>query len=434
MKLGAQNECAPGTAPLHAKSLYSFLKSFDETECDDDCSDQGIALDDLKSEPKEPIHGEFATHVANAIIEDVNNMAQDDCVIQERWKFSKGLSEIQILEMVAILKKYSIWDGIGCLNTGEMLAMPLKEKFKDASSIQKPYDMSPAKRKHYDDIIRELERQGIVEDSTASKYCSPALIVVQKNRPRFVIDFRKINDMCQQDHYPLPRQTDIFSQVEGAEYISLLDLKKAFYQLPIEEKYRDLTTFITKHGGAKRLTRSTMGYLNSPSHCQRIIDRLIRPYRWKSIIVYMDDILIYSKSWAEHLVHLNWLLSEIQRVGLTLDPEKAYLGFRSINLLGHVVGKYGLGTQSRKIEAMTKLKRPSTVRELMSMLNFFGYYRQFIRSFAQIAAPLTSLLENKSPKPANRHKINHKESRIVRHNIFPVPYNGVRLKRRLSKL
>lgn len=354
----------------------------------------GISLEDLL--PKHCVQGKFATHTANTIIEETNKLFQDDCILEDRWKFSKGLSREQIKEMLAVLSRYPIWDGIGCLNTGDLLKMPLKDKYKDATAVQRPYEMSPMKRKFYDDIIQELERQGIVEDSKASKYCSPALIVVQKNRPRFVIDFRRINQMCQQDHYPLPRQKDIFAELEGAEYISLLDLKKAFYQLPIEEQYRDLTTFITKHGGAKRLTRSTMGYLNSPSHCQRIIDRIIRPYRWKSIIVYMDDILIYSKTWSQHLFHVDWLLRELHKVGLTLDPEKAYLGFRSINLLGHVVGKYGLGTQAKKIEAMTKLKRPTTVRELMSVLNFFGYYRQFIRSFAQIAAPLTALLQNKS--------------------------------------
>lgn len=283
--------------------------------------------------------------------------------------------------------------------------MDLKPEYRDKSAVQKPYDMSPLKRKYYDELIKELEAHGIVEDSQPARYVSPAFIVIQKGRPRLIIDFRKINSMIQQDYYPLPWQNEIFSALKDCLYISTLDFKKMFYQLPIDERYRDLTTFITKHDGAKRLTRSMMGFLNSPAHCQRVIDRLIRRYRWESIIVYIDDVVIFSKSWEHHLSRIAWFLSEIHRVGLTLDPTKCFFGFNSVNLLGHVVGRFGLCTQESKTRAMRDLRVPTTVKELMQVLGFFGYYRNFIRCFAQIAVPLTNLLQDSRKNVSNHDRI-----------------------------
>lgn len=375
--------------------------------------DFGISLEDILPKDRDKSDARVK---ASPVTTATNAMMQDTSIIRDRWRFSKALSEQQIEGMLKVLNNYPIWDGIGCLNTGEVLKMPLKNQYKDASAVQKPYDMSPEKRKHYDKIMAELERQGIVEDSHASRYCSPALIVVRNGRPRLVIDFRKINSMCQQDYYPLPRQTDIFAKLNSARYITLFDLKKAFYQLPIDMDFRDLTTFITKHGGAKRLTRSMMGYLNSPSHCQRIIDRLIAPYRWESIMVYMDDIVIFSRSWEEHLVHVEWLLSQLQKVGLTLDPDKAYIGYQSINLLGHTVGRFGLATQHDKVKAMSNMRKPNTVRELMKILGFFGYYRNFIRSFAQIATPLTDLIRKGNKRTAKDEHLDSKLDWNESHN------------------
>lgn len=384
--------------------MSEFCQKFEDTTSDESFDDAGISLHDIKRPPSTLLSGKKATLHANAVIRDSNRLEEDEKVLVDRWHMSTRLTSEQRQELLSILKKYPIWDGVGKLNTGDHLAMPLKHEFKDTSAVQKPYDMSPLKRKYYDELIRELEKQGVVEDSQASRYVSPAFIVIQKGRPRLIIDFRRINSMIQQDFYPLPRQSEIFSALKGSIYISTLDFKKMFYQLPIEEQYRDLTTFITKHDGAKRLTRSMMGFLNSPAHCQRIIDRIIKPYRWESIIVYIDDVVIFSKTWEEHLARIDWFLNELQKVNLTLDPTKCFFGFNSVNLLGHVVSRFGLCTQSSKLDAMKKLQTPRTRKQLMHILGFFGYYRTFIRGFAQISAPLTDLLTIEKTANGTKHE------------------------------
>lgn len=318
--------------------------------------------------------------------------------LKEKWRFSKELTEQQMSEVKKVLESYNVWSGIGLLNTGEKLRMPFKPEFRDATSIQPPYPMSHEKTQIYDKFVKELEDQGVVEDANIDKYCSPALIVIQKGRPRLVIDYRKINSMCEKDVYPLPRQDEIFPRLQDCEYISLLDFKKAFYQFGLHEDDMSKTTFATRHGGAKRLTRSIMGYLNSPAFCQRIMDRLIKRYRWSSILIYIDDLVIFTRTWEEHLDRLNWVLNEIAKIGLTLDPDKAYIGFKSIDLLGHVVNRFGLATQEKKVKAMMSLPKPENLHDLRSMLGYFGYYRKFVENYAQIVEPLSKLLELCGPK------------------------------------
>lgn len=385
-------------------ALSAFLTPYEVNEDEDEENPIGIGSEDLLS----PKYTEFIQLVLSQESCVSNNQSLDTssetAVIHEKWKFSSLLTPVQVTEMLAVLNSAKIWEGIGCLNTGEYIPMPIKDEFKGKTSIVAPYPMSFEKRKAFDSIMKELENQGIVEDAEPTKYCSPCLIVMQKNKPRLVIDFRKINDMTPVDVYPLPRQKDIFNALQSAEYISLFDFKKAFFQFPVHPDDREKVTFSTRHGGAKRLTRSLMEYINSPAHCQRVVDRIIKRFRWINVIIYVDDIIVFSRSWEEHLAHVNWVLQEIEKVGLTLDPSKAHIGFRSVDLLGHNVNKFGLTTQAEKIRAMNKLPKPETLHDLRMELGFFGYYRDFIRCFAQIVSPLTTLLAALSPKDSNLPK------------------------------
>ena len=275
--------------------------------------------------------------------------------------------------------------------------------------------MSKTKHEAYLKLMSELESQGIVEDAPegSTPYVSPALIVMQNGKPRFVIDFRRINEMTEPDSYPLPRQTDIFRHVQDALVLSLFDFCKMFYQLPIDLQDRYKTTFTTRYGDLKRLTRSIMGYLNSPSHCQRILDRIIRPYKWKSIIIYIDDVIIFSPTWEQHLKDIEWFLNKIQKVGLTLDSSKSYVGFESVTLLGHVVNRFGLATLPQKIRAMVDLPPPTNIQELRSILGFFNYYRNFIENFAQIVEPLSKQLKGLPTNNGAQSKAQISKMRVV---------------------
>lgn len=309
--------------------------------------------------------------------------------MEDKFKFSKELTDAQRAEMKAILLRYDMWDKIGLLSTGDIMPMPMKPEYKGKPCQSNPYPISRHKQKLLDPFLDALEKEGIIEESKATNYSSPCLLIIQKGRPRFVVDFRKVNSRSIPDPYPLPRQDQVLNAVQGSRYISLLDIRKAFFQMPISEDDRDKTTFITPHRGAKRFTRALMGYLNSPGFCQRQMDKILDEYKWSFVVCYIDDIVIYSKSWKDHLKHVEWVISRVHRAGLTLDPEKAYLGFSSLCLLGHLVSRFGVSVQSEKVKAMMELPIPKTLGELDHTLGFFGYYRGFIESYAQIIRPLT---------------------------------------------
>lgn len=203
--------------------------------------------------------GEFARKIVGLSMEDLGICNQSlhsvtqpltqDSFIKDKWKFSTALTNERQKQAKLILEKYGIWNGIGLYNRPN-IKMPLKAEYKDASSIQMPYPMSPKKQTAYDKFIKDLEAHGVIEDAEVTRYCSPALILIKNRRPRLVIDFQKINKMSVKDIYPLPRQTDIFPQLQDAQYITLVDFAKAFCQLGIDPSDRDKTTFSTRHGGA----------------------------------------------------------------------------------------------------------------------------------------------------------------------------------------
>lgn len=313
-------------------------------------------------------------------------------MITRGWNFSGELSEEQRNKLYNLVDSFKMWEGIGRLNTGAEMELPIKEEYKNKPSLSAPYPMSAHKRKLLDPILDQLKETGIIEDSVASDFSSPILLVVQKGKPRFVIDFRKINQRTPLDVYPLPRQDEIFTTLQGVMFISLFDIVKAFFQMPIKPEDRPKTTFITPHRGSYQLTLALMGYLNSPAFCQRTLDKLIEKYKWIFVMIYVDDIVVFSKSWKEHLSHIRWVLKTLMNAGITLDKKKAFLGFKSVALLGHTVNRFGLQTQKSKIAAMNEMKLPSSVQELESQLGFFGYYRLFVESYAQILHPLSNFL------------------------------------------
>lgn len=331
-----------------------------------------------------------------------------DEYVDDVWKFSKDLTPAQVKEVKLILRKYNMWNRIGLLRTGDKMAMPLKPEFVGKECHSAPYPISKHKQKLMDPFLNALEKDGVIEDSKATDFSSPCLIIIQKGRPRFVVDCREINARCIPDPYPLPRQDQVLNAVDGSAYISLFDIQKAFFQLPIMDEDRDKTTFVTPHRGAKRFTRALMGYLGSPAFCQRQLDRILQPWKWEFTVCYVDDIVIYSKDWESHLRHIDTVMRALSEAGLTLDLAKAYVGFRSLKLLGHLVSWFGLSMQKEKLHAMLELPEPKTLGDLDKTLGFFGYYRSFIESFAQIVSPLTEKL-----KGVNRSDSKHQKTEIM---------------------
>lgn len=252
------------------------------------------------------------------------------------------------------------------------------------------YASSPAKREVIDAQLKTWFEQGVIEPSQ-SPWGAPVVIVYRNGKARFCVDYRKLNALTVPDEFPLPRQTEILSALSGAQVLSSLDALAGFTQIEIAEEDVEKTAFRT-HRGLFQFRRMPFGLKNGPSIFQRTMQSILSPYLWLFTLVYIDDVVVYSRSYEEHLEHLDKVLEAIERSGLTLSPKKCHLFYGSILLLGHKVSRLGLSTHEEKVRAITELQRPTKMSELQTFLGMVVYFSAFIPYYASIAAPLFKLL------------------------------------------
>ena len=252
------------------------------------------------------------------------------------------------------------------------------------------YHASPQKREIIDEQLNTWFEQGVIEPSK-SPWSAPVVIAYRNGKPRFCIDYRKLNAATIPDEFPIPRQSDILASLSGAQVLSSLDALSGFTQLELADEDIEKTAFRT-HRGLFQFKRLPFGLRNGPSIFQRVMQGILAPYLWIFCLVYIDDIVIYSKSYEEHLVHLDKVLEAIEQAGITLSPKKCHLFYGSILLLGHKVSRLGLSTHAEKVSAIMDLERPKKLSQLQAFLGMVVYFSAFIPYYASICAPLFQLL------------------------------------------
>ena len=252
------------------------------------------------------------------------------------------------------------------------------------------YHASPQKRELIDEQLNTWFEQGVIEPSK-SPWSAPVVIAYRNGKPRFCVDYRKLNAATIPDEFPIPRQSDILASLSGAQVLSSLDALSGFTQLELADEDIEKTAFRT-HRGLFQFRRLPFGLRNGPSIFQRVMQGILAPYLWIFCLVYIDDIVIYSKTYEEHLVHLDKVLEAIEKSGITLSPKKCHLFYGSILLLGHKVSRLGLSTHMEKVEAIMNLERPRKLSQLQAFLGMVVYFSAFIPYYASVCAPLFQLL------------------------------------------
>ena len=228
---------------------------------------------------------------------------------------------------------------------------------------------------------------GQIEKSHAS-WSSPVLLIKKKdNTYRFVVDYRQLNNLTERDSYPLPRIDETLNRLSGNSYFTKLDLKTGYHQIPIDPSDRDKTTFVT-YGGMFRFTVMPQGLRNAPSSFQRIMYELLVTNRWDFCLVYIDDVLIFSHTFEQHVSHLNEILSVLATANLQLNPQKCSLVRSEIDYLGHTINGQGIRPLQENIDAIVKLPIPTTPKQVHSFVQAANYYRDHIEDFSKLAAPL----------------------------------------------
>ena len=257
------------------------------------------------------------------------------------------------------------------------------------------------------DELRQHLRQLLADDvirPSVSPYSSPIVLVRKKSGSlRMCVDYRALNSHTIKCAYPLPRIDESLDAIGGATIFSSMDLQSAYYQVEIAEEDKAKTAFTTPIG-LFEFNRMAFGLCNAPATYQRLMHDVFRDDIFKVLLVYLDDILVYSKTVDEHLERLELVLSKLHQHGLKLEPKKCQFFKRKVNFLGHEISSAGIATDQEKVRAVTNWPVPTTVKDVRSFLGFCSYYRRFVKGFAQIAKPLHQLVADCEPGPQRKRK------------------------------
>ena len=239
--------------------------------------------------------------------------------------------------------------------------------------------------------IQDLLEKDVIQPST-SPYASPIVLVRKKNgQIRMCCDFRKLNKKTRKDAFPLPRIDESLDALHGAKYFTTMDLSSGYHQIAMDERDQHKTAFTTPWG-LYEFKRLAFGLSGSPSCFQRLMSSSMHDMLFEILLVYLDDILVYSDSFEEHLKRLRRVLTRLREIGLKLNPKKCHFCRKSVQYLGYKVSADGIETDEEKVKAVRDWPRPKTLRELRAYCGLCSYYRKFVKSFSNIAGPLHALV------------------------------------------
>ena len=252
------------------------------------------------------------------------------------------------------------------------------------------YRMAPLELKELKVQMEELMSKGVFRPST-SPWGAPVLFVKKKNGIlRLCIDYRELSKVTIRNQYPLPRIDDIFYQLQGTRVFSKIDLRSGYHQLKISSEDVPKTAFRTRYGYYEFLIMS-FGLPNAPAAFMDLLNRIFQPYLDQFVIVFIDDILIYSSKKEDHEEHLRVVLQIMRENQLYAKSSKCQFWLDSVAFLGHVISAEGVYVDPQKIEAIVNWKPPTNVTKIRSFLGLAAYYRKFVEEFLKLAAPLTKL-------------------------------------------
>ena len=271
------------------------------------------------------------------------------------------------------------------INTGDQLPVAVP-----------PYRMNPAKKELLKTEIDKLLEDGIIEECE-SPYASPVVLIPKPNgKVRLCVDYRKLNSQTVADSYPLPRMDDLLHEAKPTSFMTTIDLRSGYHQVPVHPEDQDKTAFVCPFG-TFRFLRMPFGLKNAPATFQRMIDRFRNGLEDILTLTYLDDIIILSETFEKHLSDLQAVFERLLLFKLTANRAKCHFASSRVKYLGFWITKKGIEVDQEKVSAIQRIPPPKNIKEVQSFLQTCSWFRRYIQDFAAISRPLSDLTKKKVP-------------------------------------
>lgn len=331
--------------------------------------------------------------------------------------FSKFNIQIKHCGEITVPKIFNFVDDLGKTNTEELAEVISHFPKCSESSIGRTRllehkinteDNLPIKQRHYPvspyvqrDMDKEYDRMiklGIIEESN-SPWASPMVVVRKSNgKIRLCLDCRKLNSVTKKDSYPVPYISRILGNIRGTKFLSKIDLKDAFWQIGLEENSKEKTAFTIPGRGLYQFRVMPFGLSNAVQSQCRLMDAVLGFDMEPHVFAYLDDIIVATDSFEEHLNYLRKTAERLNRAGLTINVEKSEFCIPEIKYLGYILDKNGLRTDESKVQCIRDYPTPASAKDVKRFIGMTGWYRRFIQNFSTVVAPITNLMTKKAGK------------------------------------
>ena len=278
-------------------------------------------------------------------------------------------------------------------------------KLTDDTPFKEPYRrIPPGMYAEVREHVKEMLDVGAIRPSQ-SPYSSNIVLVRKKDGSlRFCIDYRKLNSRTVKDAYNLPRIDDTIDRLVGSNFFTKLDLTSSYWQVEIEEEDKEKTAFSVSGVGHYECNRMGFGLTNAPATFQRIMERCMGELNLRDCLVFLDDILVFSQTFDEHIDRLTAVFQRLERHNLKLKAKKCEFFRESVTYLGHVVSRAGIATDPEKTKSISTWPVPHNVKTLRTFLGFTGYYKRYVKDYSKIVKPLNDLLKGHSTNTKEKGK------------------------------